>query len=364
MPKQVKLKNNLHAFILSKLIYQILTLIIISILIFISNESRSRSNFATIQFTQTQHFTIIIHSSNKTKWRFNKYLERYIIHKPSIHIYIVYPEGVTPDPRYKSLIATGCGDNRMSLDCRNVYAYNFFLKHSNLGDFLYRAMDDTILNITNLENLINQLRSIYDPNKHIVFRGFLNDESKSQSRFYLGGGSGWLMSRAMVSLHMIPFYSFQVNIKHAFSIHDDTAETIILRKIDFKNSNAYIDPRWAESGSMDGNITEYKMGNFMGMQNCSLDKDLVPIHKMIALHSVNEEQKDMWIASCDFPSFVYCYKNKYTQIVRMCKTDAKIVNNRLSFEYLKENAEFITLDEIKKKNLSVWNYSLNYIEKY
>lgn len=350
-------------FHLSKIIFYFLTTAIFSILLILSSDLFNY-HLIKVHISPTKDFTIIIHSCNSTKWRLSKYLERYIIKKSYIHIYIVYPEGVTPDPRYKSIVCQGCSDHRMSLDCRNVRAYNFFLEHSNLGDFLYRAMDDTLLNITNLEKLIDQLRTIYNPNEHLIFRGFLNDELESQSKFFLGGGSGWLMSRAMVSLHNIPFYSFQVNIKHSWAIQDDTAETIIVRKVGFKNSNAYIDPRWAESGSMDGNVTEFANGNFDNMPTCDLNKNLVPIHDMIALHSVNEDQKNMWIASISFPSFVYCFKNKYTQIVRMCKYQKKIINNRLSFEFLKENAEFISLSDIKKKNLSVWNYSLNYIEYY
>lgn len=332
------------------------------VLFLLSDDSISHFHRAELTITPAKDFTIIIHSCNKTKWRLNKYLSRYIINKPHIHIYIVYPEGVTPDPRYKSIVCTGCGDHRMSLDCRNVQAYNFFIEHSNLGDFLYRAMDDTLLNITNLEKLIYQLRTIYDPNKHIIFKGFLNDELNR--KFFLGGGSGWLMSRAMVKLHKIPFYSFQANIKHSWAIQDDTTETIIVRKIGFKSSKNYIDPRWAESGSMEGNLTEFSNGNFENMKVCNLENNLVPIHEMIALHSVHEGQKNMWIASISFPSFVYCFKRKNSQIVDMCKYDKKIVNKRLSFNYLKENAEIISLSDIIKKNLSVWNYSLNYIEYY
>lgn len=359
MRNQVKLNSANHNFILYDKIFILLTIIIFLSLIFIS---KRRQSLAIIQLSQIQHFTVIIHSSNKTKRRLNKYLERYIVRKPHIHIYIVYPESVTPDPRYESLVARGCGDNRLSLDCRNVYAYNFFIKHSNLGDFLYRAMDDTLLNLTNLEKLIDQLRLIYDPYKHIVFRGFLNDEVKG--KLFLGGGSGWLMSRAMVELHNIPFYSFRENVKHSFVYHDDTTETLILRKIGFQNSEVYVDSRWAESGSNEGNITEYSMGNFQNMQICDLNRNLVPIHEMVALHSVGDEQKKMWIESMNFPSFVYCFKANYSQAVRMCKTEKHFVNEKLSFKYLKENAEFVTLDQIKRKNLSVWNYSLNYIEKY
>lgn len=130
----------------------------------------------------------MIHSRNATKRRLNKYLSTYIIHKDYIHVYIVYSEKSTPDPRFNTIIAYGCSDDRFDLDCRDTFSYNFFRDHSNLGDFLYRAIDDTFLNITNLENLINQLRSIYNPQIDLVFRGFANDEDP-HGRIFLGGRS-------------------------------------------------------------------------------------------------------------------------------------------------------------------------------
>lgn len=96
-------------------------------------------------------FMIIIQSSNKTKYRLHKYLDYYYVNKSHIHYFIVYSEKVEPDPKYPYLLAKSCKDNTISLIGKNAYAYEYFLNNKNMGDFLYRAIDDTILNITNLE---------------------------------------------------------------------------------------------------------------------------------------------------------------------------------------------------------------------
>lgn len=328
---------------------------------FSNQKDLSITYFISDNLIKFRDFTIIIHSSNITKWRLNKNLKRYIVHKPHIHIFVVYAENATIDPKYNSIIAYGCPDKWISIDCKDAYAYNFFLKNVNLGDFLYRAMDDTFLDILNLEKLIIQLRTIYNPSTDIVFRGVANDEYGK--KIYLGGGSGWLMSRAMVALHNIPFYSFSKNTPYAFRNQDDTAETIILKKIGFKKMNVWEDPRWAESGCTAGNFSNFLNENFLQLENCSLNNELISLTEMIALHSATEDQKENWIISRDFPSYIYGYKVPISQCVKICKSHPGIINYRTTYKYLKDNAEIITLSDIKKRKIRSWNYKKNYIEK-
>lgn len=84
---------------------------------------------------------------------------------------------------------------------------------------------------------------------------------------------------------------------------------------------------------------------------------------MIAMHGIDEEQKDKWILSRNFPDYIYGYKVTNNQCVRMCKSVPGMGTNRTSFQYLKKNAEFITLSDILKKNISGFNNNLNYITR-
>lgn len=310
-------------------------------------------------------FTIIIHSSERTKSRLDQYLTHYIKYKKHIHIIVAYGKNSTPDPRFDHLI-TPCADTRDSLDCKNGYVYNFFLENPNLGDFLYRGIDDTIINITNLEKLIQQLRTIYNPKTDIVFRGFANDEFRE--KVYLGGGSGWLMSRAMVSIHNYSYYSFQVNTPHAFWKQDDTSESIIVRKIGFKSLKAWRDPRWAENGNVELDLSNVTIDEFFNkLDNCSRNvDDLVPVNQMIAMHATFENLKRNWILSQKYPynsyNNIYVYKLPYSQFSKMCKAEPGIINRRITLNYLKENAEFIKLSELLVKKNYQFDYKYNYID--
>ncbi|KAK8837929.1 hypothetical protein M9Y10_035871 [Tritrichomonas musculus] len=346
----------------------IIVLILLTFAIFLTKNSKKITNLSVLnifskQYQRPQDFTIMIHTSNRTKWRLDKYLNQYIIKKPHIHIFVIYSEQVTPDPRFDYIIANDCVDKRSDLHCRNSIAYNYFLQNEILGDFLYRAMDDTLLNITNLEKLIDQLRMIYNPKEHLVFRAFANDESP-YGKIYLGGGSGWLMSRAMVAIHNIASFSFEANIKYAFAGQDDTCETLILNKVGFKSVNVWEDLHWAENGCTFGNFSEYLNGNFKQLEDCPIGKkELISLPEMIAMHGIDEEQKDKWILSRNFPDYIYGYKVTNNQCVRMCKSVPGMGTNRTSFQYLKKNAEFITLSDILKKNISDFNNNLNYITR-
>lgn len=244
--------------------------------------------------------------------------------------------------------------------------YNFFLKNPNLGDFLYRGIDDTVINITNLEKLIKQLRSIYNPLTDIVFRGFANDEFKG--KIYLGGGSGWLMSRAMVSIHNHSYFSFKENTPHAFWRQDDTSESIIVRKIGFKSLNAWRDPRWAENGNFGFDLSNVTVDEFFDkLDNCSSKvDDLVPVNEMIAMHATSETTKRNWVMSQKYPynsyNNIYVYKLPNSQFSKMCKAEPGIINRRTTLNYLKENAEFIKLSELLAKKNYTFDYKYNYID--
>lgn len=116
------------------------------------------------------------------------------------------------------------------------------------------------------------------------------------------------MSRAMVSLHSIPYYSLGLNIKHAHVRHDDLAETVEFRKIGFKSLNVWEDLRWAEGSCTFGDFSQYLKGNFSEMENCPLDKELTLASDMIAMHGLDENQKENWMKSKFFSNYFYCYK--------------------------------------------------------
>lgn len=306
-------------------------------------------------------FTIIIHSSNKTKPRLHQFLDHYYINKSYIHYFVVYGEKVRPDPKYPYLLASSCKDDTISLAGKNAYAYEYFLNNKSLGDFLYRAMDDTFLNITNLEKLINELRLIYDPKKHIIFKGYANNLN---NRIFLGGGTGWLMSRAMVEIHTIHDYSWPYNFHFSHRHQDDTTETIILKKVGFKSMKVWNDPRWAENICNSDNPADFLNGNFSSLKKCPTDVKLTPIKDMISMHGRKENKRRIALYSGNYPDNIYIYRvdnPKRDTCCFLCISDSGIVDNRTSFQYLKENSQFLTVEDLKNREPFQMSNITNYI---
>lgn len=352
----------------SLMIQIILFFIIIIIFIFsLKKQQKIASNFQRkynllINFINNRtkkDFMIIIHSSNKTKPRISKYLSYYYINKSYIHYFVVYGEKVQPDPKYPYLLATSCKDNTISLSGKNAYAYDYFNRNENMGDFLYRAMDDTILNITNLEKLINELRSIYDPNKHLVFRGFPNN---LHQRIFLGGGTGWLMSRAFVKAHFISEFSFQHNFHFSYRHQDDTTETLILKKIGYRNMNAWDDPRWVESLDSVSSYKNLLNGKYDSLVKCPDGVELTSIRELVSMHGKSDKEREIWKLYKNFPDNFYVYRKQcHGTCLAICRSNPGIVNKRTTYQFLKDNSQFITLDDIKSKTLDPINRTNNFI---
>jgi hypothetical protein len=225
--------------------------------------------------------TVIIHSSRATLSRLNVAYRHYKVSLPTVRFFCVLAAGVR-HPTGIPVIETPCKDACKGIDglvCRDRHAYAYFVSHPELGSWLYRIMDDGFLNITNLQKLIYKLNQVYDPIDELVIRAFGH---KAMRHIYLGGGSGWLMSRPFVALHGLWRFSFERVFYLAWPRQDDTTESMILDQI-FPSPKAWKDPLWSESCDA-CNGSAWRRGDFRSVGPCPAGGETYPMNSIIAFH--------------------------------------------------------------------------------
>jgi hypothetical protein len=193
--------------------------------------------------------------------------------------------------------------------------------------------------------LIRRLNRVYDPRRELVFRGFANDEYSRRHwkrRLFLGGGSGWLMSRPMVELHRHPNYSLQAHWAVSFRRQDDTAETIIVQKV-FRNYEAWADPLYFERClNCDG--SRFEMGDWSRIQKCP-QAPTFAMNSIVSFHPASSDSSmkaGMMIGR--YPPDIHYYHVYKSIGSRVCRKD--------KWKYYREPLrifeEHITLDMIQR----------------
>jgi hypothetical protein len=177
-------------------------------------------------------------------------------------------------------------------------------------------MDDTILNLPNLLRLIGQLDLVYDAHRELVFRGFLNDEDSRS--VWLGGGSGWLISRPFVELHGRRRFSFNANYKFSYLAQDDTTETFILQRT-LIPTQTWSDPLWAER-CFNCQGTMWRARNFSALEECPQG----PTYRMNAIVSFhpagNSEAEAAGMLIGQYPNNVRYFLLKGKGGISVCRS--------------------------------------------
>jgi hypothetical protein len=96
------------------------------------------------------------------------------------------------------------------------------MRHPELGDYLLRVNDDTIVSVPNLLALVDRLNDVFSPASELVLRAFAQGERPSAR-------AGWLISRAFVVLHARQ--DFTLNWRAAVDSDDASEAPLIKRAI-------------------------------------------------------------------------------------------------------------------------------------
>lgn len=290
--------------------------------------------------------TVIVHSSNVTRNRLHENLEQYMSVMEPVKYFSVWPEKVIPE-KVGDPIQTRCADVRdgeIGLACKNGAAYEHFIKRPHLGNWLFRAMDDTVVNIPNLVKLVKQLEQVYDPKKHVVFRAYVTDGHN-----LIGGGSGWLISRALAEVNAIEKYTFGIIVQKSMRHQDDTAMTIIARMI-FKHIETWKESRMIEDCvNCDGE--RWARGDFERIERCPSDKILIKMNDVVSFHprkNINNRNRPAAQIIGKYPDDVYFYQTPYTQSVTVCRDRPGIIDNRTTTPYIRDWAQYTTVDDLRQ----------------
>ena len=310
---------------------------------------REKEIFRSIKVTEKTPilFSLHIHTSNATLHRLNRFFMKYRRCYPFIKYYIVVSQNVTGPFPDVDVIRSNCFPDQVNgshgLVCRDVASYKHFINHPEEGNWLFRAMDDTIVNIDNLIKLILKLNQFYDPERHVVFRGCQN--FIRPKTWFLGGGSGWLSSRAMIELHENTDYSFLKYFEASYHKQDDTTETIIIQKV-FNDFDQWNDPRWIEHCcNCDG--FKFSHNDFSSIGECPLN-DVYQLKETVSFHPHHKKKNEEMIEQFEFmPDNLYYYKSHRTDCSRLCFVNKSYnVGNRTRDSFMKEHAHPFTVDDV------------------
>ena len=180
------------------------------------------------------------HSSGGTIDRTGLYIrdmtKHQVVQSGQMRIQVVLSRLAFPSNNDPYFVGVDCNDGRNGeggLVCRVERGYSHFLSEFPNCGWYYKAMDDTWVDPGKLYDYVRQLSRVYDPFQHLVLIGHANHEKLRN--YYLHGGSGWLMSRAMIEYQRRHNLSLITLLRNSRYQQDDTAQTIIVRHI-FKST--------------------------------------------------------------------------------------------------------------------------------
>jgi hypothetical protein len=209
-------------------------------------------------------------------------------------------------------------------------------------------MDDTWINITNLLRLVNTLKKVYDPSTDLILRGALNDEFPD--RDWLSGGSGWLMSRAMVQAHSLPAFALEIG-GHQVDLIDDLLETVVVQSI-FPHRKTWADAFFVEGLWQIGpnELISWQKNDYGSVDPCK-DREIYPANSLVGLHSHDHpEYMDFARMWGKFPPNMYAYHLKNSRRVGICEWHPDYVNPKMTVCGLRRSKANRTLDWARHMN--------------
>jgi hypothetical protein len=177
-----------------------------------------------------------------------------------------------------------CSGAHNQLPCRVDASYPLFLSDFPECNWLFRGDDDTWINTTVLYRYLNMLNTQFEPREEIVIRAHANNEGRLN--WYIHGGCGWLMSRAAVSVHLSLNLSLVRLLPWARYHQQDTAESIIVRKL-FGHQSLWDDCGFQGYKCSNCESAEVRARKWDALPKCSDDEVAVHLSDLMALHTVS-----------------------------------------------------------------------------
>jgi hypothetical protein len=310
---------------------------------------------ATVMFSMTVRLTVVILTSNKTRYRLETLLANYREENVRVNYLLVHSDRWELSPSERRLgesIPLACEDTWNGLVCKEIGVYKYFLAQRKLGNWLYRAIDDTFLNVSNLLTLISLLEQVYDSSKHIVFRGGPNREFHSMGMVWLGGGCGWLMSRPMVAAHFMKGFTFEDSRVSANQsgqwphdcTQDDCLTTRIVGRI-FGSMGPWADDQMTD----DLEYIQYDQDGKPTFSHCHshLTVTLRKASEIVSAHCGWDVRYFTCSHICGLPENIYTYRTNRRGLAFCSGGNGTVVMTPKDIlEDLRKKAVFLTLEDL------------------
>ena len=233
------------------------------------------------------------------------------------------------------------------LACRVDLSFFDFLQDVWSADWIFKAMDDTWLQLDNLYTYITNLNTFIDPKKNLVVKAHVN--SKHLPDYLIHGGTGWLQSRAMTEY----LFKNHLNILSLFTksyiLQDDTTQSLINylvfdRHFDY-HETCYLCQRFTKE--FEPCFENY---NFSTVPECPSNYLVADIKSVISVHLFGDDPLIRTFANNidklpDDLCYYYIIHNTYTHLCR--KTPTTIIAN-YDIEHLKLNTPILTMNHTHK----------------
>jgi hypothetical protein len=211
-----------------------------------------------------------------------------------------------------------CPNDHASLPCRVDKSYPLFLADFPQCDWLFRGEDDTWVQPSIFYHSTTMLNGQFNPREDVVFRAHANFEKLR--KWYIHGGSGWLMSRAAVDLHVQQELTLVKLLPWARYHQQDTGQSIIVRQL-FPDPDTW--DEWGFQGFQYNNCnsTQVKNRDWVSLPECPASEVAVKLKDLMSLHtaSLTEPVVTMIKAIPFAPTDTVLSRNNVMQRSRLCR---------------------------------------------
>lgn len=233
------------------------------------------------------------------------------------------------------------------LACRVDFSFFDILQDTLSSDWIYKAMDDTWLELDNLYTYITNLNQIVDPKRHLVVKAHIN--SKHLPDYLIHGGTGWLQSRAMTEY----LFKNHMNILSLFTksyiLQDDTTQSLINYLV-FDRNFDYHEPNYLCQRFHPDFQPFFENYDFSSVPECPSNYLVSKIKKVISIHLFGTDSLMRTFANNleklpDDLCYYYIVHNTYTYL---CRSTPTTLFTTYDIDQLKLNTPLLTMNHTHK----------------
>jgi hypothetical protein len=303
---------------------------------------------------------IIVHSTSENEDYLAGHLEQYGMDIPNVRYAVIFTRtpNTTETATFADKLVFPCSGGQKDLKtavCRDSESYNYFLSKYPSAEFLYRATDDTFINLSNLLLLVHRLKQVIDPQRHLIFRATGNAEAVrsgllNAKLINLSTKTGWLMSRAMVGALLSKGFT----LREAYDLQcigETDIGGLTLRVVDqvFDQIDDWYEPLFSDLAPSDPLLPNLRPSheNLKSIKQCGASESpIFTLNSLVSMHT-DGQWNAAWFFRLigQYSDVLYFYRRMSTPDIGICRSRPGIGNLGLNVKWLRMKTKRMTLDD-------------------